>query len=245
MITDGEGRPGRCNAISNPDASSGEMPFQRQTADDLDASLLDALLNRQPLPADAPPQARVVAKMLASLAGPADLSELAGEVAARSAFARSALQAAVSPPIQRRSRRPRPSWLPARVNAKLTAGLVATAIGVGGAAAAYADALPDPLQNLAHYLIHAPSPRQAARQSQQHPAGHKPHARPHSSNRGTTVHKGNAHHGGKAHLRGQHDHPKARRHSKANQHHKTRGPGAWSHSKANGHVRVVTQREFR
>ena len=208
------------------------MPFQRQTADDLDTSLLDALLNRQPLPADAPPQAWAVAEMLASLAGPADPSELAREAAARSAFARSALQAAMSPPIQRRSRRPRPSLLPARISAKLTAGLVAAAIGVGGAAAAYADALPDPLQNFAHYLLHAPSPRQTARQKQQLPVGHKPNARPHHSKRRTTAHKGDANHGRKAHLRGQHDHPKVRRPPKANHPQKTRGPGARPRSTA-------------
>jgi len=202
------------------------MPFQRQSAEDLDASLLDALLDRQPLPADAPRQAWVVAEMLASLAGPADPSELAGEAAARSAFARSVLQAATSPAIQRPSRRSRPSWLPTRISARLTAGLVAAAIGVGGAVAAYADALPGPIQDLAHYLFHAPSPHPATRQNQQHPAGHKPNGRPHSSRRGNAVGKRRANHSRKAHHARPHRHQKARHQLKVNHQHKARHPGA-------------------
>jgi len=191
--------------------------------------VLDALANGQPLPADATEQARVVAMVLASLAGPADPSELAGEAAARFAFASSGLQAATQCP----SRRSRPSWLPVRLRVGLTAGLLAAAIGVGGAAAAYAGVLPGPIQKLAHYLIHAPSPRPAPGQQQQHPADHRPGARPLPGKHGAAVGKGNAHHRRKAHHPRPH-HPKASHHPTTNYHHKAGHPGARSHLKARG-----------
>jgi len=184
------------------------MPFQRQTADDLDTSLLDALLNRQPLPADAPPQAWAVAEMLASLVRPAGSGELAGAAAARSAFRRSSPKATRSPAIQRSSRRP--SWLPARISARLTAGLVAGAIGMGVAAAGYARVLPAPMQQLAHYLFHAPSPRSATSHKQKHLAGHKADGRSEHARRGPAPGNGGAYHHAKAH------HAKVRHHPRGN-----------------------------
>jgi hypothetical protein len=152
--------------MSGPGASSGEMhgfPFPRRAGSELDEPLLDALLHGQPLPPDVPEQARVVAEILASLAGPAVPGELTGEAAARTAYAR-----AVASPAARRSARRRPSRLPARVRARLAAGVAAAVVGLGGTAAAYAGALPGPIQDLAHHMIgappagHAPGGRQAA-----------------------------------------------------------------------------------
>jgi len=63
----------------------------------LDESVLDALLTGTSLPSDAPEQAHTVAEMLASLADPAVPGALAGEAAARRAFARAASPAGISP----------------------------------------------------------------------------------------------------------------------------------------------------
>ena len=67
--------------MSGPGASSGEMhgfPLPCRAGCELDEPLLDALLDRQPLPPDVPEQAEVVAEMLASLAAS---RELPGEAA--------------------------------------------------------------------------------------------------------------------------------------------------------------------
>src|SRR5258708_1829678 len=84
---------GRCNAMGSPDASQSEMPgFSPPSwpGRELGEPLLDALLDGRSLPPDAREEARVVAEMLAELAGPAEPGELAGEAGARVRFARSA-----------------------------------------------------------------------------------------------------------------------------------------------------------
>lgn len=210
--------------MSDQNASSGEM---RWLPDELDESLLDLLLNGQPLPTDAPEQVRVVAEMLVTLVAPAGPGELAGEAAALSAFARGGRQAATSHASRRLARRVRPSWLPVHLRTKLTAGLVAIAIGAGGAAAAYAGVLPDPIQDLAHFLLHAPSPHPATRQKHDHPAGHKPGVSTRPTRRGPTTGRANAN-----------QHPKPNRHRKPNPHRRAnphRKPNP--HRKANPHAK--------
>jgi hypothetical protein len=163
--------------MSGQDASSAGMPwlpFPRRCGVESDESLVDALLDRQPLPADAPEQLRAVAEMLASLADPAELGELAGEAAARSAFARGPSRVGSSAVIRRSARR-RPSWLRTRVSPRLAAGLVAAAVGLGGGATAYAGVLPAPIQDLAHHILHALPPPPASHPKPQ-PTERKPHA---------------------------------------------------------------------
>jgi hypothetical protein len=152
--------------MSGRGASSGDMPgFQPSDRPDreLNEPQLDAFLDGQSVPADAPEELRVVAEMLAELAGPAESGQLSGEAAARMAFARGASPAGASHPARRRS-----SWLSSLVTA-LAAVLVAAAVGLGSvAAAAYRDMLPGPMQDLAHRAIgapparHTPDSRQAA-----------------------------------------------------------------------------------
>jgi hypothetical protein len=127
-------------------------PYPGRAGSELGEPLLDALLDGQPLPPDAPEQAHVVAEMFASLVGSAGPRELTGEAAARTAYA---LAAAARPAAHWPARR-RPSWLPVRVRARLAAVLAAAVLGLGGAAAAYAGALPGPIQDLAHHVIGAP-----------------------------------------------------------------------------------------
>jgi hypothetical protein len=148
--------------MSGSDASYGEMPgfpFSRRPAPELDESLLDALLTGQSLPPDASGPAQVMADMLASLAEPGNSGALAGESAARLAFARAASPAGISPAV------PRPASAgrrPARLTARLAAALVAVAVGLGGVAAAFADVLPARLQDLAHQTIGAPGAHRPA-----------------------------------------------------------------------------------
>jgi len=148
------------------DAVPDEMPefsLSGRAGLELDDQLLDAILSGQLSP-EAPGQATVVAEMLASLADPVYSGHLAGEEAARSAFAR-----AVSPAPGRHARHARPepaaapgrsplSWRPGRLTMRLAAGLAAATVGLSGTVAAYAGALPAPVQNLAHFAIGAPPP---------------------------------------------------------------------------------------
>ncbi len=155
--------------MGSPDASQSEMPgFSPPSwpGRELGEPLLDALLDGRSLPPDAREEARVVAEMLAELAGPAEPGELAGEAGARFGFARSASPAGVSPAARRPTRRPaqrparrRRSW-PFR-SARPVAALIAAAIGLGGTAAAYAGAMPGPIQDFAHYMIGAPPAHRA------------------------------------------------------------------------------------
>jgi hypothetical protein len=145
------------------DAVPDEMPefsLSGRAGLELDDQLLDAILSGQLSP-ECPGQATVVAEMLASLADPVYSGHLAGEEAARSAFAR------VVSPAPGRHARPEPaaaparsplSWRPGRLTMRLAAGLAAVTVGLSGTVAAYAGALPAPVQNLAHFAIDAPPP---------------------------------------------------------------------------------------
>lgn len=149
--------------MGDPDASSGEMPgFPSPSLPgrELGEPLLDALLEGQSLPPDAPAELYAVAEMLADLAGPAEPGELAGEAAARLGLARTASPVGVSP-VAHRSARRRRSWISVPGSARLGAVLITAAVGLGGAAAAYAGALPGPIQNIAHHMLGAPPARQA------------------------------------------------------------------------------------
>jgi hypothetical protein len=158
--------------MSGPGASDDEMPgfpFPDRLAPELGEPLLDAVLNGQLLPPDAPEQLHAVAGVLASLAGPAAPGELAGEAAARLAFVRAVSPARV--PAAGHS----PAWrrlsgLPGRLTARVIAVLIAAAAGLGGVAGAYAGVLPGPVQDFAHHTIGAPP----ARHKPDHPpAGHR------------------------------------------------------------------------
>src|SRR5258708_19019424 len=95
-------------------ASSGKMPWlprpRPRPEPELGGSLLDALLDGQSLPPDAPEELRAVAEILTDMAGPAEPGDLDGEAAARAALVRSASPAgprhAVRRSSRRRSRRP-------------------------------------------------------------------------------------------------------------------------------------------
>jgi hypothetical protein len=86
------------------------------------------LLTGQPLPPDAPDLLHEVAGMLASLAGPAGPGELAGEAAARSAFARVAASPPRVSPADRLPARRRPAWPFTPAKARLAAALAAVAV---------------------------------------------------------------------------------------------------------------------
>ncbi|MGH3398481.1 MAG: hypothetical protein ACRDPO_27715 [Streptosporangiaceae bacterium] len=175
--------------MSGPSASSGEMPrfsLPRGPASELDDndlgdndlgdndlgdSVLDMLLTGQPLPPDAPRQARMTADALASLGDPQRPGALAGEAEARSAFARAAAAPATDSPATRRSgRRARPQRF-VRLRPRLAAVLAAVAILFGGTvAAAYAGVLPSPIQDFAHLTVGAPAPHHVA--PRPHPGHH-------------------------------------------------------------------------
>src|SRR5690242_8515368 len=163
--------------MSGPGASLGEMPetpFSGRAAPELDEHVLDAVLAGRHLPPDAPGPVHVVAEMLASLTVPADSGDLAGEAAARRAFARAASPAL--PPHHRRAAprragsrpaalRRRPLRRSAPVGTRLVAVLAVASAALGGTAAAYAGVLPRPVQAFAHATIGAPAPHDSAHQS--------------------------------------------------------------------------------
>jgi hypothetical protein len=144
--------------MSGPGAMHGEMPGffpGRPGGGDHDEPLLDMILDRRPLPPGAPPEMHVLARTLASAAGPADPRELAGEAAALAAFRRSASRVGVSP-----AARPARRWLsrrPVRGRIPLAAALVAAAAGLGSIVAGYAGVLPGPIQEMVHVTVGAPS----------------------------------------------------------------------------------------
>src|SRR5258708_23511820 len=104
------------------------FPCPSRPGRELGETLLDALLNGQSPPPDAPEQACVVAEMLADLAGPAEPGELAGEAAARSAIARCPSLPGVSPATDRPPRRRR-CWRPSPRPRLTAARLVAAGRG--------------------------------------------------------------------------------------------------------------------
>lgn len=155
--------------MSGPSASPGDMPgfsLLRGPASELDDSVLDMLLTGQPLPPDVPRQARMTADALASLGDPERPGALAGEAAARSAFARSAgspaTDSTTTRPPGRRPARPRRS---VRARPRLAAVLAAAVMLGGTVAAAYAGVLPAPIQDVAHLTVGAPAPHHVAPRS--------------------------------------------------------------------------------
>jgi len=152
--------------MTGPDASSGEMPrvqIPGRAGRDEDDLVLDMILDRRPLPQDAPPGMRALADKLVGLAAAPDGGELPGESAALAAFVRSgspasALTLAGEPPGGHRRHRLVAS------RARLSAAVAVVVVGLSGtAAAAYAGVLPASVQNLAHRVIDAPAARHAAK----------------------------------------------------------------------------------
>jgi hypothetical protein len=137
----------------------GEMPgyFPGRPGGEHDEPLLDMVLERRPLPPEAPPEIHGLAHMLAAVAGPAEPGELTGEAATLAAFTRLGFPAGISPAAPRSARRSVPEWR-ARGRLPLAAALTAVAVGLGSTAAAYAGVLPDPIQHFAHEIIGAPAP---------------------------------------------------------------------------------------
>jgi hypothetical protein len=125
------------------------FPFPGRPGGEHDEPLLDMIIARRALPPDAPQTMHDLARMLAALAGPAELGELAGEAAVRAAFSRAASPASVSSAARRpvRHRRTRRSRRPARARARLATVLVVAAAGLGSVLAAYMDLLPSPVQH--------------------------------------------------------------------------------------------------
>jgi hypothetical protein len=110
-----------------------------------------------------------LAWMLATLDGPAEPGELAGEAEVLAAFGRLASPAGGRPAAVRPMRRGR-SWPPARIRAGLAAAVTALVAGVAGTAAAYAGALPDRVQEVAHVMVGAPAPHHGGPQRPAVPA---------------------------------------------------------------------------
>jgi hypothetical protein len=169
--------------MSGPDASSGEMPrvpIPGRAGRDQDDLLLDMILDRRPLPPDAPTGMHALADKLVGLAAAPDGGELPGEAAAMAAFVRSGSPASTltlvgEPPEGRRGRRL------AVGRARLTAAAAAIVVILSGtAAAAYAGVLPASVQNFAHRVIDAPGARHAVQHgdSVRHQSSHPGSAPP-------------------------------------------------------------------
>jgi len=159
--------------MSGQDATPCEMPgfpFIGRPGSELD-ELLDMILNGLSLPPDAPGEIHDLMETLASLDGPGEPDELAGEAAVvRSALARKASPAGVSPARPARRKPPRRT-VPR--GARVAAALAVSAIPLGGTAAAYTGGLPAPIQDFAHQVIHAP-PAHRPGHPKQYPAGDTP-----------------------------------------------------------------------
>ena len=174
--------------MTGPDASSGEMPrvqMPGRVGRDQDDLLLDMILDRRPLPPDAPPGMHALASKLVGLAAMPGAGALPGEAAALAAFIRSGspastLTLAGVPRRVRRRGRVRAG------RARLAAAVAVVAVGLSGtAAAAYAGVLPAPVQEFAHRTIGAPAAHTAAhhgdgtaqhRSSHPGPVSPSPHA---------------------------------------------------------------------
>lgn len=150
--------------MSGSDASSSEMPkvpLPGLAGRDQDELLLDRILDRRPLPPNAPPGMLALAEKLAGLAARPGAGELPGEAAALAAFLRSSSPASTlvlagEPPGRRRGHRLRAG------RARLSAAAAVLVVGLSGTAAAYAGVLPASVQNFAHRMIDAPAARHAA-----------------------------------------------------------------------------------
>jgi hypothetical protein len=193
--------------MTGPDASSGEMPrvqIPGRAGRDSDDLLLDMILDRRPLPPDAPPGMHALASKLVGLAASPGGGELPGEAAALAGFVRSGsptstLTLVGEPPG--RHRRHRLTVGRARLSAAIAA---VTVILSGTAAAAYAGVLPASVQNFAHHVIDAPSAHKGPEQRAGNPGG----AGPSPSGQGSAhpakpgkqkEHKGRGHRAGNGH----------------------------------------------
>ncbi len=146
--------------MTGSNASSGEMPrvpLPGRAGRDQDEQLLDMILDRRPLPPDAPSGMHALADELVGLAAPPGTGDLPGQAAAMAAFVRagspaSTLLLAGAPTAhQPRVRR-------AAVRVRLAAAIAVVVAGLSGtAAAAYAGVLPASVQNFAHRVIDAPA----------------------------------------------------------------------------------------
>jgi hypothetical protein len=148
---------------------------------DHDDLLLDMILDRRPLPPDAPPGMHALADKLVALAAAPGDGELPGEAAAFAAFARSAAPASTltlagEPPGRHRRRR----LIAGRARLSAAAAVVVVALS-GTAAAAYAGVLPAPVQDFAHRVINAPAAHHGVANRPGTPgqrAGHPGHSAP-------------------------------------------------------------------
>ena len=212
--------------MTGSDASSHEMPkvpFPGRAGRDQDDLLLDMILDRRPLPPDAPPGMHGLAGKFAGLAAMPGEGELPGEAAALAAFIRSGSPASTLI-LAGGPRRVRRRGRLQAGRARLAAGVAVVAIGFSGtAAAAYAGVLPASVQDFAHRTIGAPAAQPAAHhghgapgQRASHPGGAQPSPSAGSSGHPAKpgkekVHKTGSHRGQQAN-QGKHRKPRHRVH---------------------------------
>ena len=160
--------------MTGPDASSDEMPrlqIPGRAGRDQDDLLLDMILDRRPLPPDAPPGMHALASKLVGLAAAPGVGQLPGEAAALAAFVRSGSPTSTLTLVGESAGRHRRHRLMAG-RARLTAAAAVVVVGLSGtAAAAYAGVLPASVQNLAHRVIDAPAAQHAVDHGRQHRPG--------------------------------------------------------------------------
>ena len=135
-----------------------DMPNQlkpgRRDGGPLSDAALAALLAGTETPAEATPQLRPVADVLAALRSGPGGDELAGEAMALAEFRRSASAPAASAPARHRRR----LLAGYRFSARAAVAAAVAALSLGGlATAAYAGVLPGPMQRFAHDTIGAPA----------------------------------------------------------------------------------------
>jgi hypothetical protein len=196
--------------MTGPNASSGEMPrvpMPGRAGRDQDDLLLDMILDRRPLPPDAPAGMHALADKLVGLAAAPGGDELPGEAAALAAFVRSGSPTSTLTLVGEPSERRRGRRL-AVGRARLSAAIAAVVVVLSGtAAAAYAGVLPASVQNFAHHVIGAPSAHNRHSGPEQHagnPGGAGPSASAHGSAQPANPgkqrgHKGRGHRAGHGH----------------------------------------------
>lgn len=139
-------------------SADGDLPFVMQSfsgqsgGTPLTAADTERLLDGHGAPREAPAVQHAIAGLLGSAAGPPNDQELAGEVAAVTAF----VQATGERAARSARFRARP-----RGGQAIAVG-IAAAFVVAFSGAAAADALPAPIQELAHRTFGAPTPRPSA-----------------------------------------------------------------------------------
>jgi hypothetical protein len=144
--------------VTGGGVSDSDMPSlpwtTRQDVSSVEDTSLAALLAGSGLPADADPELRPVADVLAELTARPAGDELTGLAAAQAEFRHHVF----SPAQVRQSPHRRPGRLVSRLGLKIGAAAAVVAMGLGGAAAvAYAGALPSSWQQFAHQTIGAPA----------------------------------------------------------------------------------------